>query len=107
MVHPHPVKKIRTDNKTASGIDNNTINQHRSRATNMRYFWIRDQKTLQKFLILWKAGQDNIANYSTKHYSVKHHKHVRPIYLQKNKTHRSVPIVLLKPSLQGCVDPAY
>ena len=68
---------------------------------NMRYFWICDFKL---FLIAWKARQENLAEYFTKRHSVKHHKRVRPIYLQTYKTPWTVPLVLLNPSLQGCVD---
>ena len=46
----------------------------------------------------------NLADDFTKHHFVKHHKRVRPIYLQTYKTPRTVPLVLLKPALQGCVD---
>ena len=81
-------------NTTASGIDTNKIKQHRSSTINMRYFFIRDQKTLKRFLAAWKAGH----NYE------KHHKHLYSIYLQTNKMSRSVLLVLLKPDLQGCVD---
>ena len=74
---------------------------------NMRYFWIRDQKTLTKFLIVWKSRQENPADYFTRHYYVKHHKMVCSIYLLTDKTPRIVIFVLLKPDLQGCVDPEY
>ena len=73
---------------------------------NMRYFWIRDQKTFKNFLIEWKAGQENLAESFTKHHSIKHHKRACPIYLQTYKTPRTVPLVLLKPYLKGCVDTA-
>ena len=72
---------------------------------NKQYFGIRGQKTLKLFLAAWKAGQENLANYFTKHRSAKHHKRVHLIYLQTNKTPRSVPILLLNLSLQGCIDP--
>ena len=62
-------------------------------------------KNSKKSLISWKSGQENLANYSTKRHSAKHHKCVRPIYLQTNKIKRSVPLVLLKPALQGYFDP--
>ena len=46
----------------------------------------------------------NLSAYFTKHHYVKHHKNVRPIYLQTDKIPRIVPLVLLKPALKGCVD---
>ena len=61
--------------------------------------------TLKIFLIAWKAGQENLSDYFTKHHSIKQHKRVRPIYLQTDKMSQTLPTVLLNPSLQGCVDP--
>ena len=43
MFHPQPITQVCTDNTTAAGIIDDTVNQQRSRAMNMRYFWIRDQ----------------------------------------------------------------
>ena len=105
MVQPQPITQVCKDNTAASIIENNTIKQQQSRATNMRYFLIFDPKTL-KFSHCKKAGQENLAGYFTKNHSAKHHKCVRPIYIQKDKTLWSVPLVLLKPALQGCVHPA-
>ena len=59
---------------------------------------------LKNNLIAWKSGQENLAEYFTKHNYEKHHKRVRPIYLRLDKTPRSVPLVLLKPALHGCAD---
>ena len=74
---------------------------------NMRYFSILHQKTFKTFLIAWEAVQENIVDYLMKHSYAKHHKHVSPIYLHTNKTLRLVPLILLKPYLQGCLDPEY
>ena len=63
-------------------------------------------KNLKKKIIAWKSGQDNTVEYFTKHHYAKHNKRVRTIYLHTDKTPRSVQLFLLKPSLQGCVDPA-
>ena len=62
-------------------------------------------KTVKTFLVAWKVRQENPTNYFTKHYSAKHHKRVRRIYLHTDKTPRSVPLILLKPEIQGYVDP--
>ena len=40
MGHPQPATPIHVDNSTAVGIVNNTIKRQRSRAMNMRYFWL-------------------------------------------------------------------
>ena len=58
-------------------------------------------KTLKNFLIAWKAGQENITESFTKHHSKKHHKRVRPVYIQTDKMPRPVPLVLLKGIMVG------
>ena len=72
---------------------------------NMRYFWISDQKTSRDFLVEWKSGQENIAEYFTKHHYVRHHKRVLPIYHHTYKTTQKFLLVSLNPSMRGCVDP--
>ena len=57
-------------------------------------------KNLKNFLIAWKSGEENLAEYF-----IKHHKRVRTIHMQTDKTPRKVPLVILKPDLKGCVDP--
>ena len=47
--HPQPPTPIHVDNTTAVGIVNNTIKQQRSRAMEMRYFWLLCQEA-QKLL---------------------------------------------------------
>jgi hypothetical protein len=41
--HTQPPKPLRTDNSTAFGILNETIKQKRSKAMNMRYYWLTDR----------------------------------------------------------------
>ena len=67
-------------------------------------FLSRDQKTLKKFLIEWKAGQENLSESFPKHHYVKYHKMVRPIYLHLDTNSGTILIVLLNPALQECVD---
>ena len=40
LVHQQPATPVHVDNTTAVGIVNNSIKRHRSRETNMRYFWL-------------------------------------------------------------------
>ena len=106
MGHSKSVAQVCTYNTTAAGNAKNTIKQQQSGATNMQYFWICGQKHF-KSLIAWKARQENLADYFTKHHSSKRHKLVCPIYLHTDKTTRSVPLVLLNPPLKGYFDPVY
>ena len=54
--------------------------------------------------LLPKNKHGTVRIYET--HSAKHHKCVRPVYLQTDKILCSIPLILLKPSLQGSVDPA-
>jgi len=40
--HPQPATPLQTDNNTTSGIVNDTVKQWRSKAVDMRFYWIRD-----------------------------------------------------------------
>jgi hypothetical protein len=61
--HPQPPTPIHINKTTTVGIVNNTIKQHHSRATEMRYFWLLDGKTQQYFKFYYQPGQENLGNY--------------------------------------------
>jgi hypothetical protein len=81
MGHPQPATHIRGDNSTTIGITNRTIKQRRSKAMDMRYFWLQDRDAQAQFKYYWDKGDGNRADYFTKHHSVAHHRAMRPIYL--------------------------
>ena len=78
MGHPQPATPIHYDNMTAAGIANNTIKKQRSRSMVMRFFWVTDQVKNGVMGIQWHPGQENLADYKSKHHDSKHHKVVRP-----------------------------
>jgi hypothetical protein len=41
--HPQPPTAIQTDNECANGIANDTVKQRRSKAMDMRFYWIRNR----------------------------------------------------------------
>jgi hypothetical protein len=81
MGHPQAATPIQTDNACAAGIANETVKQRRSKAIDMRFYWIRDRIKQGQFIIHWRAGKDNLAYYFTKHHSPAHHKLIRSRYL--------------------------
>jgi hypothetical protein len=86
--HPQPATPIVTDNSTASGIANDSVKQKRSKGMNMRFYWIRDRVRQGQFIVYWRRGISNHADYFTKHHSDKHHRETRPTYVQdKAKPH--------------------
>jgi hypothetical protein len=86
--HPQPATPIVTDNSTASGIANDSVKQKRSKAMDMRFYWVRNRVRQGQFIVYWRRGISNRADYFTKHHSDKHHRVTRPIYIQdKTKPH--------------------
>ena len=81
MGHPQPATPIQADNACAVGLANNTIKQKRSKAINMRFYWVRDRVKDGQFVIYWKAGSTNAADYFTKHHPPAVHRRLRPRYL--------------------------
>ena len=79
--HPQPPTAIQTDNSTACGIANDSVKQKKSKAMDMRFYWLRDRVRQGQFLIFWKKGKLNKADYFTKHHPASHHKAIRSSYL--------------------------
>eukprot|EP00957_Ditylum_brightwellii_P158749 12083323-Ditylum_brightwellii.AAC.1 len=86
MGHPQPPTIVITNNPTAEGIVNNRVKQRRTRATDMQFYWVRDRVKQGHYLVMWKPGEENLADYSTKRFPPSHHKKVRGTYLVKEKS---------------------
>ena len=78
---PQPPLHVVTDNSTASGIANRTVKQKRSKAMDMRFYWVQDRVDQNRLRVSWQKGALNKGDYHTKHHSAKHHRVMRPIYL--------------------------
>ena len=103
MGHPQPPVPIHVDNSTTVGIANKTIKQQRSRAMEMRYFWVQDQVKNKHFIITWYPGSENLGDYHTKHHLASHHTKVRPYYPQQNDSPRYSVRTLPPRVMRGCV----
>jgi hypothetical protein len=77
MGHPQPKKSVHCDNATAVGIANNTIKRQRSQSMEMRFFWIGDKIGQQMYNLKWDPGQENLADYQSKHHIGSHNTAVR------------------------------
>ena len=98
--HPQPPTPITTDNLCAAGIANNTVKQKRSKAVDMRFYWIKCRVRQGQFHVTWRPGTENLADYFTKHHSPSHHRRVRATYLLELHKHlhqqfspRKTPII--------------
>jgi hypothetical protein len=87
--HPQPPTPIQTDNACASGIINDEVKQRRSKAIDMRFYWVKDRVAQGQFIVHWRKGSDNLADYFTKHHSPSHHRLMRSRYLLE--LHRPPP----------------
>jgi hypothetical protein len=83
--HPQPPTLLETDNTTATGYSNGTIKQKRTKAMDMRFYWIRDRVKQGQFNVYWDPGYQNLADYSTKHHSPAHHKIMREIHIHTSE----------------------
>jgi hypothetical protein len=81
MGHTQPATPVVTNNSTATGIANSTVKQRRSKAIDMRYYWVRDRTEQNQFKIIWQKGEINRADYVSKHHSAKHHQAVRSTFV--------------------------
>ena len=81
--HKQPPTPLQTDNITAIGIASDNIKQKRSKAMDMRFYWIRDRVRQGQFQIYWKPGRANRADYFTKHHPASHHRIMQNSYLHK------------------------
>jgi hypothetical protein len=86
--HQQPPTPVHCDNQTATGIANDTVKKQCSRSMEMCFFWIGDQVKRQFFKVY---GQENLADYFTKHFHAKHHQAVRQWYLYAPGAPRRLP----------------
>jgi hypothetical protein len=101
--HPQPPAPIHCDNTTAVGVTNNTVKKQRSRAMEMRHFWVCDQVKHGHVAVLWYPGLENLADYLSKHHVEQHHVKVRPLYLYTRNSPRIIQRALAPRVLRGCV----
>eukprot|EP00804_Cyclotella_cryptica_P005556 CCRYP_003061-RA/>CCRYP_003061-RA protein AED:0.38 eAED:0.32 QI:0/0/0/1/0/0/3/0/444 len=90
--HYQPPTPTHCDNETATGIANNTVKKQWSRSMEIRHFQVR-----------WQPGQENLADYFTKHFEAWHHISVRPWYLHTKDSPQFLPRAATPSSLRGCV----
>ena len=67
------------------------------------FFWMVDQVALGNFNVTWHPGQENLADYFTKHFDAWHHQLVRPYYLHMPTSPLHLPRALAPRTLKGCV----
>ncbi len=104
MGHPQPQTPVHCDNATAVGIANNTIKRQRSWSMEMRFFWVEDKIAQEMNSLKWHPGQENLADYQSKHHNFVHQKAVRPWYLHLENSPQVLPRAQRPSILKGCVE---
>ena len=99
--HPQPVTLIQVNNSIADSFANDTIKKKRSKAIDMRFYWIHDRTSQGQFLIYWQPGITNLGEYHTKHHSPAHHRLIRPAYMH---TMGELAQCAIAHILKGCVN---
>jgi hypothetical protein len=94
---------LETDNTTATGYSNGTIKQKRTKAMDMRFYWIKDRVKQGKFNVYWGPGYRNLADYFTKDHSPAHHKRMREIYINADEQPMNRKGIR-DSALRGCVN---
>ena len=83
--HPQPDTPIQVYNSTADGFANDTIEQKRLKAINMRFYRIRDRTIQGQFLIYCQPVIPNLRDYHANHRFPAHHQLMRPTYLHTSE----------------------
>jgi len=102
--HPQPPTPIHVDNTTTVGIANNTIKRQRSRAMEMRYFWLLDGEVQNRVRFHYQPGQENLGDYPSKHHSTDIHQHVQPHYVHMINSPTVLPGAAKPSSRRGCAE---
>ena len=63
--HPQHLIPIKTDNSTAEAFSNSTLKEKRSKAWDMRLYWLQDRVNNKEFKIYWSPGTNNKGDYYT------------------------------------------
>ena len=71
--HPHPPTPMRTDNNIAKDIINGIFKQDRSKAIDMRFYWLGDRFKQGQFKVYWESGKKNLADSFTKKKNIQDH----------------------------------
>lgn len=71
---PQPPTPVECDNQCAVGIANQSVKLKRSRAMDVRFHWVADRVKQGQFVIVWKKGSQNLADYFTKIHPPAHHR---------------------------------
>jgi hypothetical protein len=80
--YPQPPTLILCDNQCAVGLATDTVKIKRTKSIDMRFHWIRDRIRQGHFLVNWRPGADNLADFFTKPLPVHTHQAIMPLLVR-------------------------
>ena len=84
--YPQQPTTILCDNLCAVGLASNTVKQRKSKSIDMRFHWLRDRIAQNQFLVKWRKGALNLADFFTKILPVAAHRALMPLLVQSAVT---------------------
>ena len=104
MGHHQPPTPVVTDCATSDCFVNDNTQQRKSRAIDMRFYWVRDRVRQGHYLVYRERGKDNLADYFTKHHPTKHHHAIIGKYLVPTVDSSKKACYQVSSDLQGCIN---
>ena len=77
MGHKHAPTQLQTDHSMAEAVVNGRIQPKQKKAMDMRFRWLRYRECQEQFIIYWRPGKSNYADYWKNHHPSKHHWNTR------------------------------
>ena len=81
--HPQPPTPLKTDNATAAAFVHQEMRHKKSKAWDMRFWWLKEKSAQSEFRIFWDKGVNNWADYFTKHFAPSVHQALRQRYVHR------------------------
>jgi hypothetical protein len=70
--HKQDATELKTDNTTSYDIINTTVQQKRSKAMDMIFYWVKMRVKQDQFNVGWVQGDTNMGDYFTNHHYLAH-----------------------------------
>ena len=80
MGWPQSSSNVQCNNSTATGVTNKTMVNKMLKSMDMRFWWFRCRYSQEHFRYYWAPGNQNLADYSTKHHPPLYHLTHRPTH---------------------------
>ena len=77
MGHAQPTTPLQIDNTMVDKIFNRKTIPKRTKAMDIRFYWLRDREYQKQFSIYQRPGKLKYTYYCTNHHAATHHQNVR------------------------------